>query len=161
MKFLFVLLISFLVACNTNSDSDNVEPTPDSAPVSEPVVEEAISETRLEVKKEPVASHSEKTNDPLNDWYFSVRLYETPKTFHYRMQLQFEEIRGDDTLKIPNIGVYPEPVIKAGDEKYSCIIGFLDKDKNFREYKKVYVKNNTLKVTTLKHYAVTSRQVVF
>ncbi len=157
MRRITVVLFSILMACNNNPGSAAPEKDSATAPASDPALAETISETRTEIRKEPVASHSEKTDDPLNDWYFSVKLYETPKTFHYQMKLQFEEIRGEDTLRIPNIGVYPEPVIKAGPEKYSCIIGFLDKDKNFREYKKVHVKNNTLKVTTLKHYAVSSR----
>lgn len=120
-------------------------------------INENVPENRIDIKKEPIAAHVEKTDDPLNDWYFSVKLYETEKTFHYRMQLEFEEIRGTDTLKIPDIGIVPEPVIRKGEDRYSCIIGFLDKDKQFREYKKVHVKNNTLKVTSLKHYAVTTR----
>lgn len=114
----------------------------------------AIPEERTIVKKEPVAQYSERTDNPLNEWYFSVALYETPRTFHYLMKLQFEEIRGDDTLRLPNLGIAPVPVIRKGPEKYSCIIGFMDKDNQFREYKKVYVKDDRLKVTALRHYAV-------
>jgi hypothetical protein len=72
------------------------------------------------------------------------------------MKMQFEEIRGTDTLKLPNFGIMPEPVIRKGPGKYSCIVGFLDKDKQFREYKKVYIKNDVLKVTALKHYGVST-----
>src|SRR6516162_5840940 len=57
---------------------------------------------RKEVKKQPVASYREKTDNPLNDWYFSVSLYETPKTFQYLIKMQFEEVRGDDTLELPD-----------------------------------------------------------
>ena len=106
------------------------------------------------MKEEAVASFKVTTGNPLNDWYFKVELYETPTTFHYLLKMQYEEIRGTDTLKLPNFGIWPEPVIKKGNEPFSCIIGFMDKDKKFREYKKVYVKNNVLKVTTLKHYTV-------
>lgn len=115
-----------------------------------------IPEFRETVKKEPVAQHREKVDNPLNDWYFSVSLYETPKTFQYLIKLGFEEIQGEDTLKLPNFGTIPKPVIQPGKEKYSCIIGFLDKEDKFREYKKVYVKGNQLKITALKHYAVAS-----
>ena len=117
-----------------------------------------IPEFRKEIKKEPITSYEEKTDNPLNDWYFKVSIFETPKTFHYLLKLQFEEINGTDTLKLPNFGTLPEPVIKKGDEKYSCIIGFLDINKKFREYKKVYVKNNVLKITAIKHYSVTTYQ---
>ncbi len=118
----------------------------------------AIPSERTEVKKEAVASYRVKTDDPLNDFYFSVQLFETKQTFTYQMKLEFETIDGKDTLKLPNFGTMPEPVIKKGPEKYSAIIGFLDKDKQFREYKKVYVVGDKLKVTALKHYGVATYQ---
>jgi hypothetical protein len=113
-----------------------------------------IPEFRNTVSKEPVAQHVEKVDNPLNDWYFSVKLYETPKTFQYLIRLRYEEIQGEDTLKLPNFGTLPKPVIQKGNEKYSCIIGFMDKQNKFREYKKVYVQGSRLKITALKHYAV-------
>ena len=113
-----------------------------------------IPEYRDSVSKKPVAEYQEKVNNPLNEWYFSVKVYETPKTFHYLVKLKYEEIEGGDTLKLPNFGTFPKPVIEKGKDQYSCIIGFLDKEGKFREYKKVYVVANHLKITTLKHYAV-------
>jgi hypothetical protein len=113
--------------------------------------------TRDSVSAAPVAEYKEKTDNPLNDWYFSVKLFETPRTFYYLMKLQFEEVKGEDTLKLPNFGIVPKPVIEKGPEKYSCIIGFMDKDNQFREYKKVYMENNHLKVVALKHYAVVEK----
>ena len=110
------------------------------------------------VQKAPVAEYKVKTDNPLNDWYFSVRLFETRKTFHYLVRLQFEEIEGTDTLKLPNFGIMPQPVVRKGPENYSCIIGFMDKDNQFREYKKVYVVGDRLKITALKHYAVATYQ---
>ena len=111
---------------------------------------------RTTVKAEPVAEYQEKTDNPLNDWYFSVKLYETPKTFQYVMKLKYEELEGDDTLNLPDVGVQPKPVIQKGADKYSCIVGFMDNHDQFREYKKVYVKYDQLKVTSLKHYTVAS-----
>lgn len=114
-----------------------------------------IPEFRKDVKPAPVAEYKEKTDNPLNDWYFSVRLYETQKTFYYLMKLQFEEIKGEDTLRLPNLGYEPKPAIQKGKDKYSCITGFMDKENKFREYKLVHIENNDhLKVTTLKHYSV-------
>jgi hypothetical protein len=115
---------------------------------------EKIPLYRTTVNAEPVAEHQEKTNNPLNDWYFSVKLYETPKTFQYLMKCKYEELEGDDTLYLPNMGVAPKPVIQKGTDKYSCIVGFMDNNNQFREYKKVYVKDDQLKVTSLKHYSV-------
>lgn len=155
--FLLLCLVLHLAiySCNESSSGERSSGASDST--NKTVALDKVSVTRDAVKKEPVAQHVEKTDNPLNEWYFSVKLYETTNTFHYLMQLNFEEIRGVDTLKLPNFGTMPEPVIRKGNEKYSCIIGFLDKEKKFREYKKVYVKNNTLKVTALAHYAVSVR----
>jgi len=110
------------------------------------------------IKKEPVAEYRERTDNPLNEWYFSVRLFETRKTFHYLIKLEYEEIHGQDTLKLPNFGTMPQPVIRKGPDKYSCIIGFMDKENQFREYKKVYYTGDRLKITALKHYAVATYQ---
>lgn len=109
---------------------------------------------RTTVNAESIAEHKERTDNPLNDWYFSVKLYETPKTFQYLMKCKYEELEGDDTLYLPDMGVAPKPIIQKGEDKYSCIVGFMDNNNQFREYKKVYVKNNELKVTSLKHYTV-------
>jgi hypothetical protein len=56
------------------------------------------------------------------------------------------------------MGAEPKPVIQKGEDKYSCIVGFMDNNNQFREYKKVYVKNDELKVTSLKHYSVATYQ---
>ena len=109
---------------------------------------------RDSVSAAPVAEYKERTGNPLNDWYFSVKLYETPKTFQYLLKLKYEELEGEDTLKLPDLGVMPEPKIQKGPDKYSCIIGFMDNHNQFHEYKKVYVQNDELKITALKHYAV-------
>lgn len=150
----FSLCIITYSSCTPREEKQPVTTAETESKVLSPV--DTISLTRSEIKKEAVATFSKKTDNPLNDWYFRVNIYETPSTFKYLMRMQFEEIRGDDTLKIPNLGIEPKPVIKPGKEQYSCIVGFLDKDGNFREYKKVYVKNNSLKVTTIRHYSVRS-----
>lgn len=116
--------------------------------------DDKIPAFRKEVKRRSVASYSVRTDNPLNEWYFRVQLFETSRTFHYLMKLQFEAVEGADTLKLPNFGTLPQPDIRKGPEKYSCIVGFYDKDRQFREYKKIYVTGNKLKVTALKHYAV-------
>lgn len=135
-------------ASKTNSGAKTTSPAIESSPA------EKIPMYRTTVNTEPVAEYKVKTENPLNDWYFSVKLYETSKTFQYVMKLKYEEMEGDDTLKLPNVGTTPKPVIQKGDDKYSCIVGFMDNHNEFREYKKVYVKNDELKVTSLKHYSV-------
>lgn len=149
----FGKLAAFLLVIAAACQSPSTE-KPAAGPVSPP--EPIIPLLRDSVQAKPVASHSERTDNPLNDWYFKVELYETPQTFQYLVKLQFEEITGTDTLRLPNFGTWPRPVIHRGDSPYSCIIGFLDKDDQFREYKKAWVKNNVLKLTTLKTYSVYS-----
>jgi len=153
IQSIFILMI--LAACNNNSNKTGNEK--DTGVVIDNPADK-IPDKREIVKKEPVAEHREKTDNPLNDWYFTVRLYETPKTFHYLIKLQYEEIDGTDTLRLPNFGTQPKPVIQKGDEKYSCIIGFMDKENKFKEYKKVFVKDNRLRIVALKHYAVYTTQ---
>ena len=155
-RFVYALLTLLLFSCVEKQKPPNGTTKKDLAPQS--AIE--YPEKRDSINPRPVVSFRERTDNPLNEWYFSVDLYETKKTFHYLVKLQFEEIRGKDTLKLPNFGIAPQPVIRKGNEKYSCIIGFLDKDSMFREYKKVYVKNNTLKITALRHYAVTTREKI-
>jgi hypothetical protein len=153
MKIFFTVILSgyLLVGCNQSNDT---EASKQEAESNAKPITVLIPEYRDSVRKQPVAQYQEKVDNPLNDWYFSVKLFETPKTFHYLVKLNYEEIVGEDTLKLPNFGTLPKPVIQKGPEKYSCIIGFMDKENKFREYKKVYVKGNHLKITALKHYAV-------
>src|SRR5688572_15073455 len=146
LQFL-ILHFAFLIITACAEKKPASIPNKDSTAVTAPTV----SLTRETIQKKPVVSYSERTDNPLNEWYFSVQLYETKNTFHYLIKMQFEEIRGTDTLRLPNFGTMPEPVIRKGKEQYSCIIGFMDKDKNFREYKKVYVKNNVMRITALRH----------
>ena len=155
---IIIVLFWMIGACTSRQKENNQQVTEGN---EKPVIinpANAIPEFRKEIRSEAIATYKEKTDNPLNDWYFRVSLFETSRTFHYLMKLEFEEVRGTDTLKLPNFGMLPSPVIQKGPDKYSCIIGFLDKDNKFREYKKVYVKNNSLKVTAIKHYSVATYQ---
>lgn len=154
---IFAVLVFLMVGCG-QSGSHSTPDNEDSSGTAVVNPAASIPLYRDSVKKEPVTEYRVKTDNPLNDWYFSVRLYETRKTFHYLIRLQFEELKGTDTLKLPNFGTLPRPEIRKGPEQYSCIIGFLDKDNQFREYKKVYVVGDRLKITALKHYAVATYQ---
>jgi hypothetical protein len=160
IKSVFVFAISigfYLSSCQPN----NKQSSDNDSSANKPVIinpTNNVPQLRSVVKTEPIDQYKEKTDNPLNDWYFSVKLYETPITFHYLIKMQFEEIRGEDTLKLPNFGYDPKPVLKKGNEKYSCIIGFMDDKNVFREYKLVHVSNGSLKITALKHYAVATYQ---
>ena len=115
----------------------------------------AMDLKRSTPKTEAVLQYEEKVGNDLNNWFFKVKLYETEKRFTYKMTLQHEEVSGEDEITFPNLGIEPQPVIKKGTSKYECIIGFMDQQGAFREYKKVHVIDGNLKVTTLKSYAIT------
>jgi len=156
-KFMYGLTCLLAAACSQPDPAKPIQKADASArvaTVSTPSPDLKVPLYRTAVQPEPVDQYRERTDNPLNDWYFSVKLFETPKTFCYLMKLQYEEVEGEDTLKLPNFGMLPKPVIKKGPEKYSCIVGFMDNEDKFREYKKVYVQKDHLKVTALRHYAV-------
>lgn len=160
---LYSILFTGVVIGTACGDAAPVPDAPkDSLPATPPpiVPQDTIPQQRDTVSQQPVAVYSEKTDDPLNDWYFKVRLFETPQTFRYVIKMDFEEIRGTDTLRLPNLGTKPQPVLKKGEEKYSCIIGFMDQHQVFQPYKKVYVENNSLKITALRQFKVVRRTLV-
>lgn len=150
-RYLFLCLLLWSCGQGGSDNQKSVDTVVVKTPVTNPY--DKIPAFRDTVQSDPVAEYSERTDNPLNEWYFSVKIFETKKTFHYLIKLQYEEIKGEDTLKLPNTGTEPKPVIQKGPEKFSCIIGFMDKDNQFREYKKVYVTENHVKITALKHYA--------
>ena len=105
------LVILAMIGCGEAPTRDSDDQGAESNP--KPLTA-TIPEYRDSVSKQPVAQHQEKVENPLNDWYFSVKLFETPKTFQYLIRLQYEEITGEDTLKLPNFGTLPKPVISSG-----------------------------------------------
>src|SRR5580765_9078266 len=115
-KFLYVSLIVslYLFPCCHQSQSSSSSKNDSASQVH--YSSDDIPEFRKQVKKEAVAVYKEKTDDPLNDWYFSVRLFETEKTFRYLLKMQFEEIKGEDTLKLPNFGIDPKPELRKGKD---------------------------------------------
>ena len=146
LLFHLIILDLFLAGCQS-AQNDNVTGSPNEVP-----------EFRKSVSPAPVAAYREKTDDKLNDWYFSVKLFETKKTFYYLLKMQYQEIRVEDTLKIPDFGVEPKPAIQKGKDRYSCIIGFMDNENKFREYKLVSVRNGQeLKLTTINYYTVVNK----
>lgn len=151
-------LLSFsilFISCHS-SPPDQTASNADSAAAKPPVDAIHNPEFREQVKKEAVTEYKEKVHDLLNpNWFFSVRLYETSKTLMYRVNMRYEELEANDTLKLPDLGTPPKPVIQKGKDNYSCMIGFMDNDNRFREYKLVSVKGDQLAIKSIRHYAVT------
>lgn len=154
-RFFLLTLFILGISCNNEYKKD-AEPTgtKDSVVTSAPPV--GVSLTRDVVNSKPVAAFVKKVPNELNDWKFAVNIYETKETFHYLMKMQYMELKADDTLKIPNFGIAPKIEIKQGSEPFSCIVGFLDKNNQFKEYKLVSVKDKNLSVHILHRYAVTT-----
>lgn len=115
---------------------------------------DTIPEIRPVVHKKPVASYLVPVNDPKLERTFGVDIYETGNTFEYLMRLHYEAVEKTDTLKIPNFGVWPVVKITKGPERISCVIGFLDKNKQFKPYKMVTAKGDKMRIIELKRYAV-------
>jgi hypothetical protein len=154
MKYCYLLILLALFSCGPKSDSDKVKET-------YKVTNDTIPETRSTVKSEAVASYSEpvKDKDKLNNWKFAVELYETPAMFKYLVKIEYMALNEKDTVTIPNFGILPKVEVRKGTEPLSCIIGFLDKEGEFKPYKQVAVEDKNLKITTLRHYARTRKRV--
>jgi hypothetical protein len=114
-----------------------------------------IPEKRATVNVKPAMVFEKPVADNLNKWKFSVKLYETDRTFKYKVDMQYQEVTGTDTITFPNLGYMPRPVLKQGTDPYSCIIGFKDNNGDFKPYKLVIAENDELSIKTLKHYSVT------
>ena len=111
-----------------------------------------IPTIRKTVKSNPVASYVIPMGDPKLDRKFGTEIYETSETFKFKLVLYNDGTVVTDTLEFPNLGFVPVVQVKPGTEKLSCIIGFLDNKKVFREYKMLSIQNDKLMLTTLKRY---------
>jgi PBP1b-binding outer membrane lipoprotein LpoB len=151
MKKYPAFLILFFVGCE-QAANHNAE-TKDSTVV---ISHDTIPETRQTVKHEAVSTYSEKIPDELNDWKFAVSLHETQRTFHYIVKIEAKEARIIDSVKIPNFGIMPKPEVRKGKDPLTCIIGFLDKKGEFKEYRKLSFQNDRLHISTINNYAVSS-----
>ena len=135
-KYLLFLLIILIGSC---ADSEN-----------------DIPKKREKVNKVPVASYVIPMGDPKLDRKFGVQIFETPFTFKYLLMMYYDGTEQQDTLYIPNIGISPVIQVKPGNDTLSCVIGFLDKEKVFREYKMLTGTNDQLRLKTLKKYSLGS-----
>lgn len=142
-----VLMVCF-VSCNQLHGDSNVNES------TTYITNDTVSEIRSKVSPVPVAEYVKPINDPLNNWKFAVSVTETKLRFSYILKMKYKELDESDTLRIPNFGIQPRIEIRKGADDYSCIIGFLDKKSEFKEYKQVAIKDNQMKLTTLKRYFV-------
>lgn len=147
-KYYYLLSLVLLFSCNKKKESEHVKEP------SMTILNDTIPTTRKVVSKAAVASYSEvvKDKDNLNDWKFAVDVFETGETFKYKVKIKYKELDADDDLTVPNFGIQPTVQVEKGAEALSCIIGFLDKEGAFKEFKRVEVIADQLKIRQTKGY---------
>ena len=153
MKKGFAILgMLLLLSCGTNNDSSENK---DSVVVNY----KNIPEERSTVNPNAVKTYAETVKSFETTDEFKVSLFETKKTFNYLIKIEYKQLNEEDTLRIPNFGIEPSVEIKRGDSiRPSCIVGFLDEKKQFRESKLIFFENDVLKVKVLQYYAVSTYQ---
>jgi hypothetical protein len=144
-------MLLMVIACQQNASQESANTTTEQSA-------EELSLERDKVQSSAVASYEEKVDDALNDWKFSAKLFETKERFRYLLEMEYQEMSATDTIKFPNFGMEPQPKIQKGENKHECIIGFLDREGKFREYVKVFVDDDQLRLKTLKHYSIVEKK---
>ncbi len=156
MKYLLTIL-TLIASCNNHNKVADNGGGPDTAFVTN----DTIPEIRPVVNKKPVASYMISINNPLLEQFFGVKVYETKYTFQYLLKMQYEGMIQTDTLKIPNFGTWPVVKVKPSKEKLTCVIGFLEKNKAFKEYKLLTARGDKLKLKVLHNYFVGSYRTAY
>ncbi|MFY8024980.1 MAG: hypothetical protein ACOVNO_06500 [Sediminibacterium sp.] len=145
-------LLILSISCNS-IENKQIETKVDTVVIKAP----SVSEVREQPSKKPIATFSVPIDDGMgnaNNWKFGVNIYETAKTFEYKVQIQYKEIRATEMITIPNFGIDPVVTIKPGKSSLDCIIGFNDSNGLFKEYIQVNVKKEQLKFKKINSYAV-------
>lgn len=148
-KLSFLVVVAFL-SCQQQQSDKTVEGE-DAGP-KYVLTNDTIPKVRTSPKKAAVSQFSQKVPDDLNNWAFSVAAYETKQTFSYLMKMKYKEFEAEDIVELPDFGTHPKIEIRKGDQDFTAIVGFLDKNKEFKPYKKVVANGNQLKVSTIRHY---------
>ena len=94
-----------------------------------------IPEIRKTINPTAVKTYSETIKSFETTDEFKVSLFETRQTFKYLIKISYKNLDAEDTLNVPNFGEVPAVEIKKGDKRPSCIVGFLDNNKQFKESK--------------------------
>lgn len=145
-------LLILSISCNS-IEKKQIEAKLDTVVIKAP----SVSEVREQPSKKPIATFSVPIDDGMgnaNNWKLGVNIYETAKTFEYKVQIQYKEIRATEMITIPNFGIDPVVTIKPGKSSLDCIIGFNDSNGLFKEYIQVNVKKEQLKFKKINSYAV-------
>jgi hypothetical protein len=94
--------------------------------------------------------------DKLNNAFFKVAVVatETSNTGHFDLKLEYGGNQNETTIDLPELKreTILKPVLKKGEKKYECIVGFDAGDNVFRELYLVSVDNKNIKLKQIKHY---------
>ena len=149
--FKFLLALLLLISCENQKQGSVVKTD------TLVIKQDTISDNRMNPSTKPVAVYSVPVDDGMgnaNNWKFAVNMYETAKTFEYKVNIQYKEIRSTEIIQIPNFNIAPVVDIQPGKNPMSCIIGFNDAKGNFKEYILVSVNNDQLKFKKINSYKV-------
>ncbi|MEO0066211.1 MAG: hypothetical protein RI983_1537 [Bacteroidota bacterium] len=149
--FLFLCCLLIFMSCE-NPKQDTLVKT-DSLVVKL----DTIAENRINPSAKPVATYTVPVDDGMgniNSWKFAVNMFETTKTFEFKVNIQYKEIRSTEIIQIPNFNIAPVVGIQPGKNPLSCLIGFNDAKGNFKEYILVSVNNDQLKFKKINSYKV-------
>ena len=144
-----VLLSLLAVAAGCNHTQKKTD-----APEKRIVVNDTIPMERTKVNPQPVATYTEAVPDELNKFEFTVKLYETPLRFRYRVAVKYKMMDVKDSIDIPNFGHQPKVDVKKLQNDLACMIGFYDAEGTFMDLKKVEVVDNQLKIRQVKRYGL-------
>ncbi|GAB3165763.1 hypothetical protein [Telluribacter humicola] len=150
MRVLILLsLLAFTAGCNQTQKKKE-------ASENGGFVNDTIPHERTNVNPEPVATYSAPVPDPdkLNDFKFTVKLYETPLRFRYRVDVTYKMMEVQDSIDIPNFGYQPKVDVRKHENALSSMIGFFDAKGEFMDLKKVEIVDNQLKIKQVKHYGL-------
>ncbi|GHB54707.1 hypothetical protein [Persicitalea jodogahamensis] len=145
--FVLLFLLAFAAGCNqTQKKTESSE--------KRVVVNDTIPSERTNVDPKPVATYSKSVPDALNQFKFTVKLYETPLRFRYRVAVTYKMLEVKDSVDIPNFGYQPKVDVRRYENDLSAMIGFYDAKGTFMDLKKVEVVGNQLKMRQVKRYGV-------
>lgn len=142
-----LFLLAFAVGCNSPQEKKETAE-------KRVVVNDTIPRERTNVDPKPVAAYSARVPDPLNEFKFTVKLYETPLRFRYRVAVTYKMMDVKDSVDIPNFGYQPKVDVRKYENDLSCMIGFYDAKGTFMDLKKVEVVGDQLKMRQVKRYGV-------
>ena len=140
-------LLAFAAGCNQTQEKKD-------ATEKRVIVNDTIASERTNVNPEPVAAYSAPVPDALNQFKFTVKLYETPLRFRYRVAVTYKTLDVKDSVDIPNFGYQPKVDVRKQEQELSCMIGFYDAEGTFMDLKLVEVVGNQLKMRQVKRYGV-------